>query len=68
MSFILAPYSSCIVTYGRDYDISVYFMFQRQLNAVDFRVSSDLNYILLIQDIKKVSFRTNLAVSVRVSV
>jgi hypothetical protein len=43
-------------------------MFQRQLNAVDFRVSSDLNYILLILDIKKVSFSTNLAVSIRISV
>jgi len=54
--------------YGRDNDTSVSFIFQRQLNAVDFRVSSDLNYILLILDIKKVSFRTNLAVSIRVSV
>jgi hypothetical protein len=31
-------------------------------------VSSDLNYILLILDIKKVGFGTNLAVSIRVSV
>jgi hypothetical protein len=38
-------------------------MFQRQLNAVNFSVSSDLSYVLLVSDVRKVSnprhFSTN---------